>query len=103
MTISKKHISPTFVEVGARGHLGAARRRSAHRRPVPPPPALSAYNALAVKQYSPTFVDISLEPDTGRRRTVAPLPPRGLWEVLQSRRWGWGLARGTAMASSTFN
>jgi hypothetical protein len=62
MAIDKKQIHPTFVEVGARGHLDAAQRRVARPRPVPPPPALNYYNALAVERYSPVFVDVSLEP-----------------------------------------
>jgi hypothetical protein len=52
-----------------------------------------------VSEYNPTFVDVSLEPAAEKPTVVVPSPSQGIWEKVQNQPWGWGLVRGSAMAT----
>jgi hypothetical protein len=92
MTHPRRFESPTFRDVDP------GQPRASERFAVPSP-WLEWYNPIAVAQYSPTFVDVTIVPEAGGQQAVSPAPAQACPRMLLTQQWGAGLTRGTAMAT----
>ncbi|MGD2148868.1 MAG: hypothetical protein PVH41_19405, partial [Anaerolineae bacterium] len=92
MTHPRRLESPTFRDVDP------GQPRASERSAVPSS-WLEWYNPIAVAQYSPTFLDVTIVPDAGDLQAVSPAPAQACPRMLLTPRWGAGLTRGTAMAT----